>query len=102
MDHPAVPTEPIGSVMVEIGLGHGALVVRTPAALHGREIEISPLEAPRQRRHVEVLPRALAAGIVHAAVFPSLPTGPYLVWDPCGGLPRRTRVAAARVTELDW
>ncbi|HVA20881.1 MAG TPA: phospholipase [Candidatus Micrarchaeia archaeon] len=101
MDHPAIPTQPVGPVMIDIGATHGAVVVRAPG-LAGREIEISPKETPQRRQHVAVLPRALPAGPVHAAVFASLPAGPYLLWDPAGGPPRPVLVRASTVTDLDW
>jgi len=32
-----------GTVVLNIGAGIGALVITTPAALHGHEIEVSPV-----------------------------------------------------------
>ncbi|HUY98570.1 MAG TPA: TIGR03620 family F420-dependent LLM class oxidoreductase [Verrucomicrobiae bacterium] len=88
--------------MIDVGPTHSALILWTPARLVGREIEVSPLAAPERRQHVRVLPRQLPSGVVHLAVYPSLPAGPHLIRDPSSGRSRPVQVEAARVTELSW
>jgi hypothetical protein len=73
-----------GPVLVDVDEGHGALVLLAPGRL-GAEIELSPLPAdgiPGPRTHVAVLARPLGETRVHAAVYPSLPAGRWLVHDP--------------------
>lgn len=90
-----------GAVMVDIGPGVGALIIETPAALHGAEIEISPLGSPA-RTHVAVRGR-LGAGAAHyAAIYPSLPAGRYTVWNPEGVARCQVEITGATVTRLTW
>lgn len=71
-----------GSVLLELGGNTGALVLHTPARLHGVEIEISPEAAGPQakRTHSLVRERVTAAGTAYAAVYPEVPAGRYTVW----------------------
>jgi hypothetical protein len=86
-----------GSVALDLGLGMGALVVRTEDALAGAELQIQSVEGAMSpyRTHAVARPRRLAASTVMAAVFPSVPCGQYAVWatpsevvevDVAGGL----------------
>ncbi len=90
------------AVLVEVGSGFGALVVSAPAGLCGAEIEISPVEAPERRQHVLVLPRALPRGTAFAAVFPSLRSGDYLLWNPQGDPLFTVAIPEAGVQEVSW
>ena len=65
------------SVVVEVGPGRGALVLYGPAGLLGSELEVSPRSDPSARTHSAVRERHLPAETVYAAVFGSLPPGPY-------------------------
>ena len=73
-----VPAEPVagpsgsGTVVLELGPGAGALVLRTPAELDGTEIEISLSGDPGHRTHSLVRPRHVAGGTRYAAVYPGL------------------------------
>jgi hypothetical protein len=75
-EHKAGPSE-AGGVVLNIGEGIGAAVVRTPASLLGSEIEIRRLEDPWAGRHVAVRQRLLPSGVICAALFDSLAEGQY-------------------------
>jgi hypothetical protein len=89
-------------VMLEIGLGAGALIIYTSDELLAEEIEISPKGGDSQRVHTEVLRRNTARGYVNAAVFGSLPEGEYLLWHPTLPSPAEVQIVSSEVTELDW
>ena len=86
MTHAHHPREPVagpsysGTVVLELGSGAGALVLRVPADLDGAEIEISQEGNVGPRTHSMVRPRHVAGGTMHAAVYPDLPPGRYVVW----------------------
>jgi hypothetical protein len=65
------------SVLLDIGEGAGALVVYTPAALLGREIEIRPHGGAWAGVHTAVRARHIGERVLHAGVFGSLPVGHY-------------------------
>jgi hypothetical protein len=90
-----------GSVVVDIGGNVGALIIDTPPALVGAEIEISP-EGSAQRTHVAVRERRGDGPVQHAAVFPALAAGSYTVWDPQGGERSTAVIAGASVTRITW
>jgi hypothetical protein len=71
-----------GPVVLDVGDGAGALVLVAPGDMHHVEIEVSPLGRDDERTHVAVLPRPTGAGPVFAAVYPTLPAGPWTVWSP--------------------
>jgi hypothetical protein len=87
------------SVVLDIGGEFGALVLYTPAALHGREIEVSPVGRDNARVHTAVLERSFNGRRVFAAVYPELAAGEYRVWLDAH-LPKVT-ITAGAVTELD-
>ena len=91
-----------GPVVLDLGDGVGALVLRTPADLVGAEIEISPAGHDEDRRHVEVLPRQVASGTVWAAVYPGLGAGAWTVWAPGGGAVLTAEVVGGQVCERTW
>ena len=73
--HEAIPgPSGPGSVVLELGNDVGALVLETPAALLGREIEISPVGGAMaaRRTHSLVRERRTATGTSYAAVYPGL------------------------------
>jgi len=94
-----------GTVVLDLGAGIGALVLHTPAALDGEEIEIScPGHA---RTHSRVRPRETSTGTRHAAVYPGLPAGEYTIWHPADragdGRPvLTTTIAGGSVTSCHW
>jgi hypothetical protein len=72
----AGPSE-AGGVVLNIGEGVGAAVVRTPASLLGSEIEIRRRQDAWAGRHVAVRQRLLPSGAICAALFDSLDEGQY-------------------------
>ena len=95
-----------GPVLVDVDDEHGALVLLTPAALEGAEIEVSPRTrdgSPGPRTHVAVLARPVGPDRVHAAVYPSLPAGQWFVHDPDADRVALTvDVPGGGVTQVRW
>ncbi len=118
-----------GPVVLDIGGDVGALVVTTPAAMEGLEVEIVPTgtAAPTPRRtgiedhhdtghghghghadgsmppHVAVVPRAVGTTVVHALVYPELVEGTYdLYVRPDGPVVLTATVHGGQVTECTW
>jgi len=90
-------TRAAGSVAIDIGPGHGALIVSVPAGRAGDEIEVTR-DSDGFRTHVGVLPRETRGGTVHAAVFGSLPAGRYRLTG--SGLDRHVVIASGQVAEI--
>ena len=88
-------------VMLDLGPGVGALVLRTGADLHGSEIEISPTGRDHERSHKQVHERPVAGRPLYGAVFDSLPAGEYTLWLDGRPLRRDVAVAGAAVTHLE-
>lgn len=87
-------------VVLDLGLGVGALVLRTGAELHGKEIEISPTGRDAARSHKQVHERPVAGRPLYGAVFDSLPPGEYTLWLDDRPLRRHVAVAGAAVTDI--
>jgi hypothetical protein len=85
------------SVILDIGDAVGALVLYTSPALHGQEIEVTPLGSNARRVHSAVLERSFNGRIVYAAVYPELQQGDYEVC--CEGSPKFT-ITAGTVSEV--
>ena len=90
-----------GSVILELGMGVGALILETPQDLHGHEIEISPL-AGGPRTHSLVRERHTAAKTVYAAVYPALAEGDYVVWRADGIPAGQVSIRGGRATRFRW
>jgi hypothetical protein len=91
-----------GTVMLNIGAGIGALIIHTPAGLHGHEIEVSPVADLAVRRHAAVRARYVAGGAVWSVVIDNLPEGRYVVWrDPVTPL-AEVDVRGGAVAEFTW
>jgi hypothetical protein len=88
--------------VLDIGGSVGALVVHTPAALAGLEIELARRGETVQFVHTEVRERQLPGGSVHAAVFAAVPEGAYTLLDAPQGTDGDIVIAAGRVTEVHW
>jgi hypothetical protein len=88
-------------VMLDLGPGVGALVLRTGADLHGAEIEISPSGSDEARSHKQVHERPAGGRSLYAAVFDRLPAGEYTLWLDDRPLRRDVAVAGAVVTQLE-
>jgi hypothetical protein len=67
----------LGPVMLDIGGDVGAVIVFTPEELDGHEIEIRRGGEPWDGTHVAVRARPWLGEPMYAAVFGSLPSGPY-------------------------
>ena len=92
-----------GTVVLDIGADTGALILRTPAALAGVEIEISPNGAPEgARTHSLVRERRAGGTVTYAAVYPSVPAGRYTIWRPDGGVAATAEVTGGEITNCDW
>jgi hypothetical protein len=91
-------------VLVDVDDDHGALVLRATDAMLGAEVELSPADAGGTgRTHVAVLARPLGAGVVHAAVYPTLPAGRWHVHDPDDdSVVLVVDVPGGRVVEATW
>jgi hypothetical protein len=102
------PTGP-GSVILDIGDAIGALIIETPAALHGHEIEISLVDhgagtagTADTRTHSQVRERISAAGTRYAAVYPGLAAGRYLIWRHMSTPVAEVTVDGGMVTCFRW
>jgi hypothetical protein len=91
-----------GPIVVDIGEGRGALVLMSDEESWGCEVEIARADEASTRTHVYVLPRAIDGGTVHAAVFPSLPTGRYVVFDLLGRPAQTLDVGSGSITSARW
>jgi hypothetical protein len=95
----------VAAVTLDIGEGFGALVIHTPPALEGSEIEIRPVATEWRGRHTAVRPRLLPGGTQFAAVFGSLAEGGYdlRVRGTVDDRPALSlTVAGASVTDVLW
>jgi hypothetical protein len=101
-NHGRGPTGP-GTVVLDLGDAVGALVLETPAALHGHEIEISLVgSAGGGRTHSLVRERETAAGTSYAAVYPGLAAGHYLIWRNMSTPIGEVTVDGGMVTRFRW
>ena len=87
-------------VMLDLGPGVGALVLRTGADLHGAEIEISLAGRDEERSHKQVHERPVAGRPLYAAVFDRLAAGEYTLWLDDRPLRRHVAVAGEAVTDI--
>jgi hypothetical protein len=91
-----------GTVMLNIGEQIGALIIHTPAGLHGHEIEVSPVTDPAIRKHAAVRARYVRGGVCWSEVIDGLPEGRYVVWrDPVTPLDE-IDVRGGAVAEFTW
>jgi hypothetical protein len=92
-----------GSVVLELGPGIGALVLRAPPELDGREIEVSPVgNAPGPRTHSRVRPRTTGGHTRYAAVYPQLPAGDYTIWNDDDTPSATVTIHGGQVTTTRW
>ena len=94
-----------GSVVLELGGDVGVLVLLTPAALLGQEIEISRTDAGAdgsRRTHALVRERVTAQGTSYAAVYPALPGGQYAVWRDASTPAGTVTVTGGQVASFRW
>jgi len=101
MSHRYGPTI-AGTVVLDLGADTGALVLYTPAALLGAEIEISPGTPGAPRTHAAVRARPVPGGTRYAVVYEGLAAGHYTIWrdhDTPGG---QVTVHGGEVTTHQW
>jgi hypothetical protein len=99
--HPLPPSTE-GSVVLEVGGDIGALVVYTPDALAGTEIEIAHRGEDHQFVHTEVRERRLPDTTIFAGVFVAVPAGDYTLL-PVAAFPAVDfSVEGGCVVELHW
>ena len=89
-------------MLLDIGHGRGAIVLRAPVERSGLEVEIHPVGRPDERTHVGVLPRAAGGRTTHAAVFASLEAGRYVVLGPDGEHDGEVEVTSGEVAFAFW
>jgi hypothetical protein len=68
------------AVLVDIGEGHGALVIYPDERYRGHEIEISRADGDGRRVHTGVHDRPTQNAVLLTAVFGCLPAGRYQIW----------------------
>jgi hypothetical protein len=95
-----LPPSGVGTVLLDIGDGVGALVVHAPAALCGVEIEIARRGETHAFVHTEVRERRLPEGTVYAGVFAELPEGDYTLLDVAACPERDVTIRSGAVTEV--
>ncbi len=88
--------------MLDIGDGVGALVVHTPAALAGVEIELARRGEARAFVHTEVRERRLPDGSVYAGVFAAVPAGDYTLLGTGASDMCNVTIREGHVTEVHW
>lgn len=103
-----------GPVVLDIGGDIGALVVTTPAAMDGVEVEIVPTGTRRDPGHdpghghgapvhVAVIRRPVGERSVHCLVYGELVAGTYdLYVRPDGPVRLTATVTGGQVTEAAW
>ncbi len=90
------------SVVLDIGQDVGALVLYTPPAFAGREIEVSPAGDEAARVHTEVRERTAGGRTLFAGVYAQLRAGTYRAWTEDPALPSEVTIEGGQVAELDW
>jgi hypothetical protein len=88
------------SVALDIGAGHGALIIYPSEHYRGTEIEISRVGGDGRRIHTGVHDRCTEAGARLTAIFGSLVEGEWVVWADEATARTTVSVAEGAVTEL--
>ncbi len=112
---PAGPADPAsgenpfagqGAVLLDIGGDVGALVVTTPAAMVGVEVEVRREGGPHQHAHhphVAVVNRPVAGTLVPSLVYPELVEGRYeLALKGTDDVRLRVEVVGGSVATAEW
>jgi hypothetical protein len=90
------------AVILDIGQDLGALIVHTPADMHGVEVEISATGHDDRRSHKDVLEREIDGRPAYTAVFDKVRQGSYTLWVDDVACAREVFIAGGTVAELDW
>lgn len=85
-----------GSVVLDIGLDVGALVLYTGAEWCGREVDLTGPVCT----HTAIRERSVAGRQFYAGVYPGLPAGAYYL--QLGERPTPAQVQGGRVTEIHY
>jgi hypothetical protein len=85
-------------VVLDIGGDVGALMLRTPPAMVGHEIDLIPDDTFAPHTHSAVRVRQSARGLSYAAVYPHLRAGTYSV----EGSTQRVLIVGGRVTDVEY
>ena len=85
---------------MEVGGDIGALVLYTGAALDGAEIDLFAVGSDRPFVHSAVRARHLVGGTCHAAVYPGVPAGDYVIAAHGDVAPIPVTVVGGRITEV--
>jgi hypothetical protein len=88
------------AVVLDIGADTGAIVVRTPPALCGHEIDLVRRGEDTPYVHTAVRERHLPGGTVLAAIFAAVPAGEYTLAGVGARPSISVTVAGGRVTDL--
>jgi hypothetical protein len=93
----------VGTVLLDIGAGTGALILHAPAELDGVEIEISPNGVRNAARtHSRVRERRIGSAVRHAAVYPAVPAGTYTVWRDAVTPAATVTITGGSVASCRW
>ena len=96
---PRVHTE---NVVLDIGQDMGSLVIYTPEALCGAEIELVSKGNPALRTHMDVAERRHNGRVIFAAVYPPVAVGDYAIWVDYATPAGEVTIVGGEVTQLDW
>ena len=103
MPEPVPGPSASGSVVLDLGPGIGALVLHAPPELAGRELDICARDVPAVAiTHSLVRGRHTARGVQHAAVYPDLRPGEYLIRLDTDGIQLAVTIVEERVTVAYW
>jgi hypothetical protein len=89
-------------VVLDIGDGVGALILHADAALHGVEVEISPVGRDDDRSHKDVLERSIDGRPAYTAVFDQLAAGTYTLWTHGVARARGVVVTGGEIAQVHW
>ena len=103
MTEPAAGLSGPGTVVLDLGVDVGALILYTRADLDGAEIEISLDDDPAARRtHSAVRQRQMPGATSYAAVYPSLRAGLYTIWRDEHSPAATVTIVGGQVTSCRW
>ena len=88
--------------VLDIGEDVGALIIYTPGALLGKEIEVSPRGHDERKVHTQVLERVQNGRTMYAALYLELPAAEYIIWDDDLKPVDQVTIIGGHVAELDW
>ncbi len=98
---PGTRSGPPDALVLDIGDGAGALLVRAPEEWVGAELDVTVEGAPRSHHRHLLIRRMRAVGRdITAGVLPSLEEGRYTVWGPSGEPVGTVEVTSGQVTSL--